>query len=907
MVEKQKNRKLLYSLVDVYVSDLDHLNEKILLEKVDEAALALGDIYSQEDKKYIVDKIQKYYQVELDTGIMLVEKNHEKWFNYAKGNLQMKYWDRYKKYLNKNKKYNSKVINSMDDILDDLTDLLGNPRINDSAFQRRGMVIGDVQSGKTSNYIGLICKAADAGYNVVVVLTGTIESLRKQTQIRLDEGFVGSDSDSLIKNENKNKIGVGKYDNSVNPLVLTSASSDFKVVIARQVGFKIDSINQPLLFVVKKNVSVLTQLNKWLKNNNAIDDKIDKSLLIIDDEADNASVNTNKKDDDPTAINSQIRNMLETFTRSSYVGFTATPFANIFINPNEDNDIFENTLFPKNYVYALNTPTNYIGAKNIFGEDGRNSNMLRQIWDAEMYLPEKHKSTFIVKNLPKSLIKSIYTFLVSNLVRDFRGDIKEHRSMLINVSRFTAVQNQIGELINEELKAIQDAVRIFSFDKEEIVLENKYIKKLYKVFQEEYSNTECTWNDLQQLLVKSIVPIKVAVINQQHKNPLNYESYKDGLRVIAVGGLSLSRGLTLEGLCVSYFYRNSKMYDTLMQMGRWFGYRNNYEDLCRVWMSNTTIQWYESISDALEELKDEIKKMYDSGLTPKDFGLKVRNDINILSVTAKNKMRTAKEIVRNVSLSGEIVETPNIFNNYEENSSNLHALERFCMNLEEKGYNLENDKRIIYKNIKKEFICEFLDDFNTPIINYNFNKEAIKEFIETKYQGDELDLWDIVFIKGDGLPCKINGINIKKVKRQFCLANENKIIKISGKRNRLGGTLDTKAGLTLSMIKSAEENFKKEKGKSNYSSKTYVKYINGKRNPLLMIYLIQLNETETDNYKLNNKEKQIVKKYKDIPILGLSIAMPLLSSRDSQKAKYKINLVAAKEYFYDGYEYGDDE
>lgn len=300
----------------------------------------------------------------------------------------------------------------MDDILDNLTDLLGNPKSKKS-FQRRGLIIGDVQSGKTSNYTGLLCKAADAGYEAIVLLTGTIEKLRKQTQLRIDEGFVGMDSSAMIKQKENNIIGVGKYNPSIYPIVLTSTMNDFKTNIANNLSFKIGVTNSPILFVIKKNVSTLKNLNKWLKiQNSNSNDKIDHSLLVIDDESDNASVNTNSEEKNPTTINGQIRELLSLFNRASYVGFTATPFANIFIDPDTTDSMFKEDLFPKDYIYCLNAPTNYIGARDIFSEEGKYRNLLMTInkEEIEKYIPSNHKRDYIIYNIPNDMKEAINTF-----------------------------------------------------------------------------------------------------------------------------------------------------------------------------------------------------------------------------------------------------------------------------------------------------------------------------------------------------------------------------------------------------------------------------------------------------------------------------------------------------------------
>lgn len=185
--------------------------------------------------------------------------------------------------------------------------LLGDPT-RSIVYKRRGLIIGDVQSGKTANYTGLICKAVDAGYKVVVLLTGTIEKLRQQTQQRIDEGFVGRDSDAMMKQKDNGVItGVGKYDPSIYPMVLTSTTDDFKQQNARSLNFNLQTINGSVIFVVKKNSAVLKRLNRWFKTfNQNGKDPIDNSILVIDDEADNASVNT-KAEDSPTAINGHIR------------------------------------------------------------------------------------------------------------------------------------------------------------------------------------------------------------------------------------------------------------------------------------------------------------------------------------------------------------------------------------------------------------------------------------------------------------------------------------------------------------------------------------------------------------------------------------------------------------------------
>ena len=360
-------QKMLKNMVVVSIGSNDVLEERIIDERLDEIkGLPLFVTLSISEVEEIRASIKADFSIKLDRGFLIEEKGHEKWFLAKKASLDMKYWERYKKYLLSDKGFSSKVVNTMDDVLDTLTDLLGDPS-RDIAYKRRGLIIGDVQSGKTANYTGLICKGVDVGYKVVVLLTGMIEKLRQQTQKRIDEGFVGADSDAMMKMQETGQIiGVGKYDSSIRPMVLTSTTDDFKAKNATNLGFDLRNINGAVIFVIKKNSGILKRLNKWLKTfNQNGENAIDNSILVIDDEADNASINT-KSDDDPTAINGQIRELLKMFTKSSYVGFTATPFANIFIDPDNYNAMVAEDLFPKDYIYSLNAPSNYTGARNIF-------------------------------------------------------------------------------------------------------------------------------------------------------------------------------------------------------------------------------------------------------------------------------------------------------------------------------------------------------------------------------------------------------------------------------------------------------------------------------------------------------------------------------------------------------------
>ena len=906
------NEEKLKNLVTTYIYDNRGMSEREIDNIIDyfvHAPNFVKNPLSNEEIDNVRKQIHAEYLIKLDLGISITAKDFTPWFMERKESLSMGYWNRYKEYLLRDKKFSPNVVGSMNDVTDEITDLLGDPTLNKN-FQRRGLIIGDVQSGKTANYTGLICKAADAGYKVVILLTGTIEKLRQQTQSRLDEGFIGMDSNGMIKNKENNYIGVGKYDSTLHPVVFTSKSSDFNATTAKTLGLTLNTLNEPVLFVLKKNVSVLKKLNQWLKLFNLKEGHqfIETSLLMVDDEADNASINVNDPENNPTAINTQIRTLLHLFKKASYVGFTATPFANIFIDPNTDDEMLGQDLFPKDYIYSLDAPSNYIGARNVFGENGAYQDMIEDLYDGEEYFPLSHKKDDYIAELSPTLKIAINEFLLANAVRDLRGDNKKHRSMMVNTSRFVNVQDRFGTLIANYLNEIKNSVHLYSKLPVKNALSDDNIEFLYNVYNDHYSYLNYEWKEIQEVLDSAIMPIDVVVVNGNNFTKLDYEEHEDtGYRVIAVGGMSLSRGLTLEGLIISYFYRNSKMYDTLMQMGRWFGYRPNYDDLCKVWMDENNKLWYQHISDATDELRRDVKRMRENDKTPMQFGLRVRNDINSLLVTARNKMRTANNVERVISLSETFLETTKLYNDKFKNEKNCEVVNNLLLDISDAaGCTFEESrKKRGYKNVPKELILDFLSNFNASYANFPFDTETIKNFVNN-YGGYELNKWDVVFINGESNNTFDigNSQKVNCVKRSFIFKHNDDLIQISGKRNRLGTSDDSKFGLTdddINKIKDRFYSIPENQGKS-IPQKAFFEYA---RKPLLMIYPIELKDVLDVDDQAKAKERLRVSD----TLIGISVGFPILANSATKYARYKINLIELKkieEYDLDGGEEYDN-
>lgn len=897
MTEDAKTfKRIVQDLLDKY-SAKDSITDTTIDEQVNKTFTAksvLGLEINEDEKLLIRNELLADNKIRLEPGIAIVPRTHKKWFADRKSELELGYTNRFKELLIKDKGFPVNVVAEMDYVSDEIVDLLGDPTRTEEREQRRGLIIGDVQSGKTVNYSGMICKAVDAGFRAVILLTGTTNDLRKQTQIRLDEAFMGRDTGS----ETLNFIGVGRYNKNLNPVSFTTVAKDFSKSAAKQLNSQLSQTegDRPMLFVIKKNVSVLKSLLDWIKTNNQYgENKIDGSVLMIDDEADYASVNTKAASEDRSKTNAYIEELLNVFRFASYVGFTATPYANVFIDPETDEEMEKEGLFPKDYIYTLNAPSNYIGARNIFPSDSKYHNMLRSIDDGEDYYPLRHKKDDDLGNLSPSLRDAVNTFLIANTIRDLRGDVNTHRSMMVNVTRFINTQKLIRKAINEYVDDVKRSIKNYASLPASRALQDQNISMLNEAFRREYSHKEFTWEEVQSMLFDSVLPIQVYAAHGGGDD-LNYEQYEDGLRTIVVGGQRLSRGLTLEGLIVSYLYRNSMAYDTLMQMGRWFGYRSNYDDICRLWMDSVSQDWYAFISEATDELREEVKRLRGLEATPLDFGLKVRNDPDIpLIVTARNKMRSAQSRTISKSLSGKAVETPFIYNNNIKNEKNLKAI----LSLTESVKFEQKDNQYTALSVPKETVLAFLDKIEVPAANAQFNPESIAQFIQ-QYAGTELAKWDIAILSGKAeskFELSKNVIVTPNIRKFDFLKVDGRVIRISGSKRRLGSQGNTRFGLTKEQIALAKKQVhdNPERGAVNDDD-----YFAIDRKPLLMIYFVELSmeSNAEDLAKLDDFNGQ--------PLIGFGLGIPKLGNVSTKYIRYQTNKIHQEFGGIDEYEDEDD-
>lgn len=679
------------------------------------------------------------------------------------------YWLQYKEYILL-KEFNLNIVNTIEADVDRILNNIGNPK--DDKFERYGMVVGHVQSGKTGNYASLICKAADAGYKFIVIFSGTnINNLRNQTQARINNTFVGKNDNGICGVSNGRKRHLGDI-----PLRLTTDFKDFDKRTAQtaMAGVNFETISVPIILVVKKNATILRNLSNWLTEQYR-DVIVDHSMLIIDDESDYASVNTKKDEEDPATINGLIRNLLGLFNKSAYVAYTATPFANIYIDYESEEPVLGKDLFPRDFIFPINAPDNYIGASKIFGNKG---NFLANIDDHQDTIPLKHKKDYELTGLPESLYDAIRVFLLNVAIRNLRGhNLDNHNSMLVHVTLYTMIHMRVHNLIEEYLNEIKSTV--VSFAKlPNYSSQSKHFKELEETFKvrhlEVNINFEYSWHEVLDSLFECIETVKIRQVHSNKKVPqLDYKD-SDPVNVIVVGGLSLSRGFTLEGLSVSYFIRGTKLYDTLMQMARWFGYRDGYEDLCRVYLTLDLQDHFKHIQKVITDLFESFEIMANEGKTPYDFGLYViEHPDNVLQVTAKNKMRSTSQMFTKMNLNGHLKEMGWLHDNKNErNLTNILAIKEILSQIDNEykstKIGTQEQKSYLWRNVEKRYIKTFMNSFNVfGATEFNFNSKMplafMKEFVRT-YDG----YWDVCLFGGKGQGYEpIKGLKIQSEQRKI--------------------------------------------------------------------------------------------------------------------------------------------
>jgi hypothetical protein len=818
-------------------------------------------VLSSDEKKTLYEELSSYFiadlnydtdLVELERGMVISDPDPKKHTEWEPDYKKRFYWRKQREFLmtaleRKNgKDESSRIINSIDFETDTILKNMENPVRN--SFDSRGLVVGYVQSGKTANFTALIAKAADAGYRFIIVLAGIHDELRQQTQIRIDRELTGHNNlnlegDFIAWNDYEearrwhNLTSAGWLDGKETGEFSGKGINKFKDIFL--------SKERPVLAIIKKNVKIMDRLIKWIENSEE-KDRINVPILIIDDEADQASVdgNANKEETDPTKTNEKIRRIIELFVRKAYVGYTATPFANVFIQHDSEHEKLGDDLYPRNFIHSLPEPRGYFGTRRIFAADLDNY-FVKQVYDSKK---EKNNLADLGIITP-DLVSSIYDFIIGIALRNLRGQKNMPMSMMINVDHRVNKMNRIGALINNyihkslpshyDINAIESAYVKYILDSKKL---NEKLSSVNDFFEWEYVRNEI----IEIIMSKAI---KISVLNSSNEDKLDYA--KDpSMKVIAIGGNKLSRGLTLEGLMVTFYLRESKQYDTLLQMGRWFGYRKGYEDLVRIYTSKILWSQFKDLAIVEMEFRESISEMIneDPPKTPKEFAVAVRQILGLLP-TAKNKLGAAMLETyyggSQVSVTRLMLDKPKVLD------QNLRVTEKLIEKIENSGNKFnkikENNKFSSVLSLKSDIslLSEFVESFHLgedlqgnclesfskyDLLNY-LNKTKIKTFntaiisLEKREEQDQITL-----------PSNIKVVPVNRARLE--ISSINGAYSIKGISDKLDRRIDLP-----------------KTSKNEYDQRS---------EPLLLIYFVDKNSTTTKSGWLNLYEK--IEKEKRNPV-----------------------------------------
>jgi hypothetical protein len=925
------------NIIDVNIIS-DVVNEKII------------GLFNDLEVEELTEILIADYSVGSGEITILKDDEIKPWLNNIKSEISWQGWNRYKNHLQE--KDPTFPINDLDDFTDKILDKCINPK-QEGSWDRRGMVVGHVQSGKTSNYVGLINKAMDSGYKLIIVIAGTMNSLRRQTQERIDEGFVGKNSSD---NQDEKIIGVGDYPIDSEIYSLTSSSirngGDFDQRIASLKGIPIG--RSPVVLVIKKNKGILENLIDWLSSQTQTETiegyqkLFNVPTLIIDDEADSASINTvsGKKTKEEAlseikTINKNIRILINLFDKKTFIGYTATPYANLFIPQEWNNEINHSIkgnnylvgpdLFPKDFIINIKAAKNYIGAAKIFGysnkiteENQEPIDIFRPVFPEDSpFFIEKDSNDFeeityrqptnkdpLPDYLPESLKTALKSFILTCSIRRLRGHDKKHNSMLIHAVLYVKWIDCLAKLVNEQMRDYKNLIQ---------GKDPKFLKELKDLFENDFAPTttnilseyklgytdikikEHNWKEVELELFKASSKIEVRAVHgvksrsnllYDEIDEIDYNLFKEtGLSVIAVGGSRLARGITLEGLSISYYLRASKMYDSLMQMGRWFGYRPGYIDLCRLYTTNDLFDWFQHITLATEEMRNDFDEMSSMNLTPNKFKLKVRNHNGLLSITSISKLFFSNEI--DISFSGSNIQTYYLDKAKEVLKNNYSQLVKLLNNLGEPSEvrNTIRDNRIkyiIFKSCEIEKLCDFISNYNSK--QPSINAKTIVDYIIKQDNSKSIKEWTIAIVSNTDKKIKLRskakkygGETIEDLSRPIELI-------INKKQYVLGATVRNQLGQNRkSRFYTIEKNqIDDPKDRVVDLIETKIKdQRNIEQKGLLLIYL--LDERGTENVEI------------DIPIVGYSLYFPKV--QNEIKVKYTVSQEVEEEIEIDDDQY----
>lgn len=974
-----------------------------LLPKIEGGLKIIDGVYG--DPSLETDTLKIYFErakkkflslrpVNAEPPTTLEKENFTSWLTEErKKDIKWHYSNRYWRSLHKKDRAEN-VINRTKSSSEEILGHLGDPQSQDNFFIK-GLVVGEVQSGKTENFNAVINRAIDSGYQLILVFSGIMEDLRLQTQDRIESDVVGWGTVDAngIKWARNDKKGVGKIesfgmhgDDDVQQIEsITSCETDFSSHRLRSSP----SLNSKKILICKKNVSVLRNLINWLGDmpQNEIQSI---PLLVLDDEADNASLNNEgaKGREYASKVNGHIRAILAMFDKKSYLGYTASPFANVLADRNdpsqkqwpvkhrnEDREFPQvSNLFPDDFIVRLKSPTNYIGAKQLFETvaDMPKLPVISAVTDYNNEFPTRllketdepveniqtkeewlerteetgrylnfynfndyRKGTRAAKRddnfpnaLPQSLKDAVMCFVLAIALRQTRvtglqgSNLYEpHNTMLVHTSVFTTWQNDTKDLIADYVSELKEGIQNDSSDQLNSIfikfenIWNRYfhdivfnIKNYVRNEYEDAYMKPASFEIIKGYLPSAIDGIDVMAVNSFTGDELNYQDDVPR-KYIAVGGNRLSRGFTVRGLTINYFIRSTNYSDTLLQMGRWFGYRPGYLDCCRIFSTQKVIEKFNSTTRCIEELEVEFDKMREQRKSPRNFLVRVKKHPGALKITRPAILKGTEVIQWSFQDQLEMTTRFNVskdkitqvWNSFKNNISPLFS-----------SATSENNEEFLKAQLYGQEIIELLrhpNNFDPTTLN------SMIKFIELCQSQGALVNWtvalklvrqtrhNVIEPKMSGLPCNVS-LAIRRGPKpsksndyhRDLFLNHKEFRATGSSANIMSSPKDMAVSLTNTEREDAEREFQNaapENKTKTIPERVYRECI-PQTNGTLIIYLFD------SKYAFNQDSKPPDEEFNnlvetggydlDIPIVGYAIGFP------------KIEPDPGREYVHGGYE-----
>lgn len=696
----------------------------------------------------LVDKVRQQIASEQNftleaPGMLVADAPHSPWLDDVDTSRWL-YWQAYRALLYR-KHWREGPVGALDLATQKILGQLADP--SKPQFDRRGLVLGHIQSGKTANFTGLIAKAADVGYRLIIVLSGIDNGLRSQTNRRLKRELIGLDPPN---GECVPLPPLGRrWHEFTNEDVENGDFSPGRANHAALQG------TQPVLMVVKKNAAVLKRLSKWLDD--APDDcKTTLPLLMVDDEADQASIDTRgtaqnyglddpeEQPEPPSVINGLIREILLHFQRRAYVAYTATPFANVLIPHDMRDQRLGDDLYPRDFIISLPKPLDYFGTEELFGQMDGDSGQSEGGLDVIRVADTSEALRFEHNQMPPQLIEAIDAFVLAGAAQIERVGTRAPATMLVHTSQRVVDHGRIFDALTEYVKLLRAEWRHDPGASLRPRLERLWNEDFRRTTRTIDASGDIPFTTIARHIGPLLDAIRVLELNSSTSDALDYER-NPALKAIAVGGNKLSRGLTLEGLLTSYFVRKSVMYDTLLQMGRWFGFRSHFKDLIRLYTTGELASYYSSLAFVEHRIREDIKIYEERGLTPLAVGVRVWKHPE-LYVTAANKRRFAGTTTASTTYSCDVAQTFRFPLDQHDvmrsmGDTNLDVTRKLIAKGATQFHIDPRSKHPVWTGASSDDVVEFLTTFRLDSHSTSIDKEQLLDYIKRRLMDDELTNW----------------------------------------------------------------------------------------------------------------------------------------------------------------------